>query len=92
MMKKISMLSLLVASLSFGATAAEENEEVKEVPTVEVTNPDGAAPVTISEDAAKDEIKDEKTCKDKEKECDEEKMAEEEKVEEEKNSDSIKEN
>ncbi len=81
-MKKIAVLSLLVASFPFGAHATEENEEAQQyVPATnsdvperyQEINPEGQA---IIQEQINDESKDETECQ--EKECDEEKMEEEE--------------
>ena len=82
MMDKIAVLSLLVASLSVGASATEMDTEVKEAPAVEIENSEAPAQ-DISLEEPKDKVEDldvlkKEKCKDTEKDCEEEKMTEEE--------------
>lgn len=77
-MKKITVLSLLVASFTFGVHAAEGNDEEQYNPAIDV--PEEYQEISPEEQATihekiNDESKDEKECQ--EKECDEEKMEEE---------------
>lgn len=82
MMDKITMLSLLIGSLSFVASATEGDGEPQEAPAVSIENSSEPVVQDMSLEEPKDkvenlsELKDEK-CKDKE--CDEEKMVAEEK-------------
>ena len=97
MVDKIALLSLLVASLSFGTNATELGEEAQDVPAIEAENSEDAKNKDISAEEAqakdenKDELKKEHKCDDADKECDEEKMTEDEKDKSIKIEDSSKE-
>ena len=83
MIDKIAVLSLLVASLSFGVSATEGDEDAKEVPTAEMDN---SAEQPVVPDRSFEEPKDKaeldelkaKKCQDDDRECDEEKMVKDE--------------
>lgn len=84
-MKKIAVLSLLVASFTFGAHAAERDDEKQYDPAINSTVSEESQKISPEErdmiqDKINDESKDKKECQ--EKECDEEKMEEEQNVEE----------